>query len=65
MLKSVSLDGETEGWNILNDGSLFVAGVQYKLIKQIKASVNYQGWSPASTNSSSWSFIQANLEFRF
>lgn len=65
MLKSVSLEGETEGWNIDNDGSLIVTGVQYKIRKQIKASLNYQAWSPASSSSVSWSYIQANMEFRF
>lgn len=65
MLKSVILEGDTEGWNIDNDGSLVVAGIQYKFRKQIKASVNYQAWNPASSDSESWRFIQANMEFRF
>lgn len=65
MLESVIPDGETDPWNLAKDGSLIVAGLQYKVIKQIKFSLNYQGWNPANSVADSWDFIQVNAEFRF
>lgn len=61
---SLDKDIYYQGFNV-NDGSLVVTGIQYKFRRQIKASLNYQAWSPASTTSPSWSYIQANMEFRF
>lgn len=64
-LRSQTPDGESEPWNLSKDGSLFITGVQYKVMKQLKFSVNYQGWNAADPGDNGWNYIQANAEFRF
>lgn len=62
---SVTPEGETDPWNLLKDGSLIVTGVQFKQSKNLKLSINYQGWTPKSDETLRWDFIQCNLEFQF
>lgn len=65
ILSSVILDGETDPWNIPNDGSLIVGGIQYSYAKYIKLSLNYQGWTPDDSSEERTDYIQLNALFRF
>jgi hypothetical protein len=58
-------DGETDPWNYSKDGSLIICGIQYKYVKNIKLSINYQGWNPDDRATEGWDYLQLNAEFRF
>jgi len=62
---SVIIEGEQDPWNILNDGSLLISGIQYTYSKHLRLAISYQGWSPSSGETPRWDFIQANAEFKF
>lgn len=52
-------------WNLDNDGSLIISGLQYKIIEQVLVAVNYRNWSPynATTNKASLVFLDLALNF--
>lgn len=63
---SVIPDGEFKPWNAENDGSLAVAGIQYKQSKHLKFAFNYQGWTPYLKFSTfGWDFLLLSAEFKF
>ncbi len=64
-LSSVVLDSDTDPWNISNDGSLIVGGIQYSYAKYIRLSLNYQGWTPDDSSEERTDYIQVNVLFRF
>ena len=51
-------------WNLANDGTAFVGGIQLVPIKNIKMSVNYQDWYPRATNMDYSGYIYLNLEVK-
>lgn len=63
-LKSNQLSGEENPWNILNDGSAVIAGVQFKPAPEIAMSVNYQNWVPWDANQGKQSYMFLNLLFK-
>ena len=62
LLASNKLNSEAEDWDVDNDGSALVAGVQYRILKQLRAALNYQGWLPTSDDKTDLSYIYLNLE---
>ncbi len=59
------LDPETEvPWNILNDGSAVITGVQYKIHTNINLSLNYRDWYSYAQNGPDKSYFYINLEFK-
>lgn len=46
-LSSNKLEGAADPWNISKNGQAYIFGVEYKPIKGIKISPNFQGWDPS------------------
>lgn len=63
-LESNKVNGEATPWNLPDDGSAIIAGVQYKPIDKLRMSVNYQDWVPYAKNLESEAYIYFNLEFK-
>ncbi|MBI9037899.1 MAG: hypothetical protein JEY97_07190 [Bacteroidales bacterium] len=51
-------------WNLLNDGSAIIAGLQFTPIKNVKISLSYQDWVPYAENMSNESYIFVNFEYK-
>jgi hypothetical protein len=64
-LKSKTLSGSTENWNISKDGQLFMAGFEYAPVSGIKLSPNYRGWKPAQDSKAFVSTLMLNCEIKF
>jgi hypothetical protein len=60
-----TLSGATTSWNYANDGQAYIAGIQYQPVKTIRFVLDYQGWKPEDTSSSTKNFIMVNTEFSF
>lgn len=56
---------ETNPWNLNNDGSKIIGGVEYSPIPQIKMALNYQDWVPYASNEENQQYIYLNLEISF
>lgn len=56
---------EDSPWNLGSDGSSIITGFQYKLIKGILLSLNYQDWVSYASNISGKKSIYFNLEAKF
>nr|WP_319998198.1 porin [uncultured Draconibacterium sp.] len=63
-ISSNKLDGEETPWNLSDDGSALVAGLQFQPIKNIKFALNYQDWVPYAANADNKAFIYLNLEVK-
>lgn len=64
-LTSNTLEGESEKWNIDNNGSAITAGVQYVPVRNVKMAFNYQGFNYKSFGIKDNSLLYVNLEFKF
>ncbi len=64
-ISSNILDGESKPWALANDGSAIIAGIQYQLVKGLRASINYQDWYPSAANENNEAFIYLNFEIKF
>lgn len=64
-LKSKPLEGQDEPWQLSRDGQLFIAGMEYNVIKGIKVAPNFRYWNPADENMPATTFAFLNLELRF
>jgi len=64
-LASNILFEQTDSWNIAKDGSAIIGGIQYKPNKNIKLSLNHQGWisKVAGTQYQNLIFISAECKF--
>jgi hypothetical protein len=49
-------------WNLQDDGSAIIAGIQFMPIKHVKLALNYQDWVPYAANMSNVRYIFLNLE---
>jgi len=58
------LEENINPWNLINDGSALITGLQYKPIKNIKAALNYQDWYPLASNRNNSAFVYLNLEIK-
>lgn len=54
--------GYTQPWNLVEDGSAIIGGVQFQPIEQVKLALNYQDWVPFAANMGNLSYIFINLE---
>ncbi len=60
-----SIDPETSiPWNILNDGSAVIAGVEYNVHDNINLSLNYRDWYSCAKNGPDQAYLYLNLEFK-
>jgi len=51
-------------WNILNDGSLIILGMEYSPVKGVNISPNYQAWNPKDDSKKILSAFYINFEFK-
>ncbi len=58
------IDNDETPWNLSNDGSTIITGIQYKPISKIKLSLNYQDWVPYAENLDGESYIYFNVEYK-
>jgi hypothetical protein len=61
-LSSNTPPGFIQPWNLVEDGSAIIAGVQFKPIEQVKLALNYQDWVPYASNMGNLSYIFVNVE---
>ncbi len=64
-LSSNKLDGETENWDIGNDGQWIIAGLEYSPVRGVKIAPNYRGWNPEDSNKAFSSTLMFNFEIKF
>ncbi|GAF04862.1 hypothetical protein [Saccharicrinis fermentans] len=57
--------GDHLPWNLSEDGSAIISGVQYSPIQHIHIALNYQDWVPLASNMEMESTIFVNLEVTF
>jgi len=65
MLGSNRLEGSDAAWNINKDGSAMIGGLQFRPVRGIKVSANYQGWTQAEANTKIEHFGYLNVEIAF
>ncbi len=58
-------DGDIIPWNLEDDGSAIIAGVEYKVMSNIKVALSYHDWMPWAENMDIESTIYLNLEMKF
>jgi hypothetical protein len=63
-LVSVTLFGEDYGWNLANDGSSLVTGIQFTPIDNVHFALNYKDWYPAPANFENKRFLYVNVEIK-
>jgi opacity protein-like surface antigen len=49
-------------WNLQDDGSAIIAGIQFMPVKHVKLALNYQDWVPYAANMDNLAYIFLNLE---
>lgn len=64
VLRSTKLEEESNPWNLLNDGTALVSGIQFNPIKNIKMALNYHDWYPWAANAEGGGFIYFDLEVK-
>jgi len=64
IIRSNKPAGEPNPWNLAEDGSAIIAGVQYIPVQKVKLAVNYQDWVPYAKNLDTEAYLYLNLEFR-
>ncbi|HKK80648.1 MAG TPA: outer membrane beta-barrel protein [Prolixibacteraceae bacterium] len=64
ILESNALDGTTTPWNLAKDGTSIIAGVEKKLHKNLKISLNYRDWFPSAANIDNEAYLYFNVEFK-
>lgn len=63
-LSSEVQTGEDTPWNILNDGSAMIGGIQFRPIPDISLSINYQDWVPWAANLETESYVYFNMLYK-
>lgn len=64
-LSSNMPDETTIPWNLTEDGSSIIGGVEYSPVKQVKIALDYQDWFPYAQNEDNEQLIYLNLEINF
>jgi hypothetical protein len=64
ILSSPMLTTDTDPWNYAKDGELIIAGIEFRPVKGLMVTPNYQGWIPADGGGVSHS-AYLSLEIRF
>jgi hypothetical protein len=62
VLSSNTLPEASSPWNLQDDGSAIIAGIQFSPIKYVKLALNYQDWVPYAANMGNMRYIFLNLE---
>lgn len=52
-------------WNLVNDGSAIIGGIQYTPLQAVHISLNYQDWVEYAQNGGSEPYLYLNLEIVF
>lgn len=52
-------------WNLSDDGSAVIGGVEYSPVKYVKIAANYQDWFPFAKNEPNRQFFYLNMEISF
>ncbi len=63
-LSSVDKTSNAHSWNYGKDGILFMAGLEFKPVKGLRITPNYQLWKPRDASKSNISSIYLNLEIK-
>ena len=63
-LSSNILVEESQPWNLFNDGSSIISGIEFSPIENINCALNYQDWVSMAANGPYKSYIYFNLEFK-
>lgn len=61
---STVVGDEINPWNLANDGTALVGGIQFVPVKNIKMSLNYQDWYPRASNMDYSGYLYLNLEVK-
>jgi len=64
-LNSSTIAGENEAWQISDDGSLILAGVEFSPVKGVKLTPNVRSWNPANEAMENTTFVFLNCELKF
>jgi len=64
ILSSPTLSTDTDPWNYARDGQLVIAGVEFRPLKGLIVTPNYQAWIPANNRGIAHS-IYLSLEIKF
>ncbi|MEZ5070346.1 MAG: hypothetical protein R2751_05105 [Bacteroidales bacterium] len=64
-LYSNILPGEESPWNLADDGSALMGGIQFAPIDGLKMALNYQDWVEYASNGGSAPFLYLNFEVDF
>ena len=64
-LSSNMPDDTTIPWNLTEDGSSIIGGLEYSPVKQVKLALDYQDWFPYAQNEDNEQLIYLNLEITF
>ena len=63
-LYSNILAGAESPWDLEQDGSAVIGGIEYSPIRQVKIALNYQDWVPYAKNLDKLSYIYLNFEYK-
>lgn len=63
VLSSNIPNGYSTPYNLANNGTAIIGGVEYILNSNVRASLNYQDWYPMAANMKNTAYIYINLEF--
>jgi len=64
-LFSSKISNSTVPWNLSDDGSAVIGGIEYSPVKYVKIAADYQDWFPFAKNEPNQQFIYLNMEFSF
>ncbi|MGD9992227.1 MAG: porin [Salinivirgaceae bacterium] len=64
-LYSNTLAGAINPWDLENDGSAIITGLEFSPAKKVNLSLNYQDWLAYAENGTDEHFIYFNLQFKF
>lgn len=64
LMSNILAEDETP-WNLAEDGSAIISGLQYSPLKGLKIALDYQDWYPYASNVENETFIFLNFEVRF
>ena len=64
-VSSNTIENSEIPWNLTDDGSKLIAGIEYTPIDEIKLALNYQDWFPYAKNERNEQFVYLNVEVSF
>lgn len=64
-VKSNIPEGDDTPWDLSNDGSSIIGGIQYQPVKWVKLALSYRDWYPYAGNLENQAFIYLNLEAKY